>query len=65
MLTGRYSYAHADGGTHTGACLLPGTVDPTRIPPVAAKQPPGRQQRHHHHLRVTQRLVLSHINLGT
>ena len=56
ILTGRYSYAHADGGTHAGACLLPGTVDPIRICPVAAKQPPGRQQRHHHHLRVTQRL---------
>ena len=56
ILTGRYSYAHADGGTHAGACLLPRTVDPIRICPVAAKQPPGRQQRHHHHLRVTQRL---------
>ena len=56
ILTGRYSYAHADGGTHAGACLLPGTVDPVLICPVAAEQPPGRQQRHHHHLRVTQRL---------
>ena len=50
ILTGRYNYAHADGGTHAGACLLPGTVEPIRICPVAAKQPPGRQQRHHQHL---------------
>ena len=55
-LTGRYSYAHADGSTHVGACLLPRPVDPVRIPRVAAEQPPGRQQRHHQHLRVTQRL---------
>ena len=40
-----------------GACLLPRTVDPVRIPPVAAEQPPGRQQRHHQHLRVTERLI--------
>ena len=55
-LTGRYSCAHTDGGTHAGARLLPGTVDPTRIRRVAAKQAPGRQQRHHRHLRVTRRL---------
>ena len=42
-----YSYAHTDGGTHAGVCLLSRTVDPVRIPPVAAEQPPGRQQRHH------------------
>ena len=51
---GRYSCAHADGGTHAGVCLLSRTVDPVRIPRVAAEHPPGRQQRHHQHLRVTQ-----------
>ena len=51
MLTGHYSYAHADGITHAGARLLSGTVDPIRIPPVAAEKPPRQQQHHHQHLR--------------
>ena len=55
MLTGRGRYAHADGHTHAGACLLSGTVDPIRIAPVAAEHPPGQQRRLHQHLRVGHR----------
>ena len=62
---GYYSYAHADGRTHAGACLLPGTVDPIRICPVAAKQPPGGSSAIITIFASLSDSVLSHINLGT
>ena len=42
ILLGRYSYAHADGGTHAGGVALSGAVDLIRIPVVAIEHPLGQ-----------------------
>ena len=65
IITGRYGYAHADGGTHAGECLLPRTVDPIRICSVAAKQPPGGSSAIITIFASLSDSVLSHFNLGT